>query len=267
MNLIEAWSKWEPEKAPYILEADRESLSSCKSEEAIVTYRSWKEAYSSPGFQGEPDSRLHLGLFPQPFKGDVLNASIYILLLNPGLSPTDYYGEYQVPGFREAMLLNHRQDFSNSSLPFIFLDPQFSWHGGFEWWNRKLKHVISAISKHRKVTFNEARKSVAQKIASIELFPYHSRNFKDADKWLKNLPSVQLAREFVNDVVLSRVRSGKAVTIITRKAKEWSLPEIPGIITYTAGQARSASLSPNTAGGKAILKQFNIDADGPKDCE
>ena len=259
MNLIEAWSKWEPGTPPYILEADRSLLYSMKSKKKIVVHESWEAAYSSDEFQGKADSSLHLGLIPQPFKGDVLNASIYILLLNPGLAASDYFGEHQVAEYRNALLTNLKQEFNYGKVPFFPLDPRFAWNGGFAWWNRKLKRVIAVIAEHKKISFKEARESVARKIASIELFPYHSSKFKDADKWLENLPSVQLARNFVNQVVLDRVSSGKAVAIITRKVKVWSLPEMSGIITYSAGQARGASLSPKTAGGKAILNQFDID--------
>jgi hypothetical protein len=61
-----------------------------------VTLGGWLEAYRSLDYCASHDRRLHLGLLPQPFFGDLRRASIYVLLLNPGLGPDDYYDEYEV---------------------------------------------------------------------------------------------------------------------------------------------------------------------------
>jgi hypothetical protein len=66
------------------------------------------------------------GLLPQPFIGDLRLASIYVLSLNPGLQPSDYYGEYAVPEYRNAFLANLKQQFHEKAPPFIFLDPHYS---------------------------------------------------------------------------------------------------------------------------------------------
>ncbi len=90
-------------------------------------------------------------------------------------------------------------------------------------------------------------------MAAIELFPYHSSRFKDGDRWLKRLPSVQMAREFVDEVVMPRVRSGEAIVIVTRKVKLWGIGEEPGVVLYSGAQARAAYLTPGSLGGRAIL--------------
>ncbi len=59
--------------------------------------------------------------------------------MNPGPGPHDYYGEYEVPKYRAALLANLKQ---GPPTPFLFLDPQFAWHGGFDWWQEKLAKVI-----------------------------------------------------------------------------------------------------------------------------
>ncbi len=74
-----------------------------------------------------------------------------------------------------------------------------------------------------------------------------------ADRWLKRLPSVQMAREFVDGVVMPRVRSGEAIVIVTRQVKLWGIGEEPGVVLYSAGQARAAYLTPGSLGGRAIL--------------
>jgi hypothetical protein len=225
----------------------------------VVTYRSWREASGAADFCAPGDSRLHLGLLPQPFLGDVRRATIYTLLLNPGLGPDDYYGEYEVPEYRAALLANLKQTSRGASaIPFLFLYPQFAWHGGFDWWHGKLAKVIERLASARRVSFSEARRHLASVIASIELVPYHSAAFKNTGGLIRKLRSVDLARRFVADFVLPRVQSGEAIVIVTRKVKAWNLPEHPGVVTYSAAQARAAHLTPDSPGGKAILRHLGV---------
>jgi len=60
------------------------------------------------------DPRLHLKLVPQPYAGDLGNARIVVLLLNPGLGYTDYWGEMNKTGFRERLEKNLLQSFDDS---------------------------------------------------------------------------------------------------------------------------------------------------------
>jgi hypothetical protein len=258
MHLLEVWESWQPSSPPYALDGDLEVLNSHRSAQAVVTQTSWQAAYQAPDFCAPGDRRLHLGLLPQPFFGDVRNASIYVLLLNPGLGPHDYYGEYEVPEYREALLANLRQPLGADIKPFLFLDPQFAWHGGFGWWHGKLTKVIERLASAWKVSFAEARARLASTLAGIELLPYHSSAFKDAGCWLRELESVALARAYVTDFVLPRVQRGEAIIIVTRKVAEWSLPERDGVIAYSSAQARAAHLTPESPGGRAILNHLGV---------
>jgi len=222
----------------------------------VITIRNWPDAYRAADFCAPKDHRLHLGLLPQPFLGDLRRASIYILLLNPGLSPRDYYGEDKVGEYRKALVANLRQKFKRGSLPFLFLDPQYSWHGGFSWWHGKLARVISCLANRWAVSFAEARARLARELASIELVPYHSPSFRDPGGWIRNLESVALARAFVSDTVVPRVRRGEAIVIVTRQAKVWNLPRHSRIVRYSGQQARAAHLSPESPGGRAILRHL-----------
>lgn len=263
MELLTEWNAWRPGAPPHVLDADRPLLSSDRSAQAIELRSSWREAYSADDFAAPGDKSLHLGLLPTPFFGDLRRATIFLLLLNPGLGPHDYYGEHEVPEFRKALLANLRQDFSGNPFPFLFLDPRFSWHGGFDWWHTKLARVIDQLANSWATSFAIARSRLASEIASIELLPYHSASFRDADHWLKKLPSVGLARDFVTDVVLPRVRSRNAIVIVTRKAREWNLPSEHGVVIYNAGEARAVHLTPTSKGGKAMLDFLLLGEDGP----
>lgn len=254
MDLLESWAYWQPDSAPFVLDSDREVFEEERSRDAVIKHTSWEEAIDAPDFCAPDDSRLHLGLLPQPFFGDVRHATVYILLLNPGLGPHDYYGEYQVPAYREALLANLQQRFHGGAQSFLFLDPRYSWHGGFDWWHGKLAKLIQRIASSRELSFADARAHLASVMASIELLPYHSKTFKVPARWLSTLRSVTLAREFVHDYVIPRANRGDAVVIITRKVAEWGSPHGPGVITYSGPQARAAHLTPDSPGGRAILE-------------
>ena len=246
------------------LDADRAVLTSQRSAHALVTITSWSEAHAAEDFGAPNDKRLHLGLLPQPFCGDLRTASVYVLLLNPGLGPSDYYGEYEVVEYRRGLLATLKQRFPEDSIPFLFLDPQFSWHGGFGWWHGKLAGVIGNLAAMWSVSFAEARARLSRELASIELFPYHSGAFRDAGGWIRHLHSVALARAFVRDVVIPRVEQGEAIAIVTRQAKVWDLPEHRRIVRYGPTEARAAHLSPGSRGGQAILSHLSRNGSSPR---
>lgn len=261
-SLIQAWAKWSSSKPPFILRADEAVLSSHKSLAATApNHSNWKGVYSQPDLGKSGDSRLQLGLIPHPFCGDVINAEIYILMLNPGYGPHDYFAELEVPAYREAALKNLKQNFDGEDYPFYFLNPEFAWSGGFVWWHKKFASIIGEISQKTGLNYAEARKQLSQKIASIELIPYHSTSFRDAAGWTKKLESAKLAREFVNSYILPKVQRDEAILIVTRQVREWNLPEHENITVYSNGEARSAHLSPISRGGRAIIKRLSAAQD------
>src|SRR5258708_18252783 len=195
-GLLEEWAQWQPSSPPFVLDADMKWLASARCARSVLITHTWEQSVSADDFGAPGDTRLHLGVLPQPFFGVLRRASIFILLLNPGVGPSDYYGEHKVPEFRSAMLRNLTQQFAPSEVPFLFLDPRFSWHGGFEWWHSKFAHIIGRLAHAWEVSYSQARYRLAQTLASIELLPYHSAIFSDPDHLLTNLPSVRLARDF-----------------------------------------------------------------------
>lgn len=254
LDMLDSWLAWQPGQPPHVLEEDRETFATARSNKATIEFNGWNQAYTSDDFAKPGDTRLHLGLLPHPYCGDLRRASIYILLLNPGLSPMDYFAEYAVPGFREVLMANLRQELDRDHhCPFLFLDPQFAWHSGFDWWHGKLAGVIAELQRSWRVSYAAARRRLGHEIASIELFPYHSANFRDADGWLRRLRSVELAQQFVAGVVVPRVNAGEAIAIATRQTAAWNLPTSSSIVVYSSQQARAAHLSPDSPGGSAIV--------------
>lgn len=250
--LLEEWAKWKPNTLPFALRDDLEALTASRRSQSIAILESWDEACTSHDLGWPKDQRLHLGLIPQPFFGDLKSASVYILMLNPGLGPHDYYGENEVKLYRKALLSNLKQRFGKRSTKFLFLDPRFAWHGGFQFWNGKLSEILRSLSDEMGESLAKARKWLGNHLASIELVPYHSATGPTA-KWIMELPSVSLARSFAQQYVFERVRSGKAVAVVTRSRDKWDLPSHKKIVEYTNGQARGAHLTLRTSGGRLIL--------------
>ena len=178
---MKTWALWQPRHPPHLLNVDQSLLA--RDHLRNSPGRDWKSVFSRDDFDAPRDRKLHLNLLPQPFCGDLLHAKVYVLLLNPGVGPTDYFGEVAVPKYRRALRATLRQDFKHFSTP-----------------------------------------------------------------------SVQLARRFVIEFVVPRVRHGEAIAIVTRKSRFWKLPRCSGVIRYKGGETRSAHLSPNSRGGKAILR-------------
>ena len=263
MDLLSEWSKataqWNLGSDDYVLGADANFLKSLSP----VSYHSCDEAMQAPGSNGSTpgaNRRPHIGLLPIPFMGDLLNASIYVLMTNPGLRESDYR-ECEKPDFKGALLANLKQESLTGTLPFTYLDLQFDWHAGHHYWNRKFKGIIQELSKSRAISCTEARSVIGNKIAVLQLFPYHSVE-RPSDSTLKNCPSVRLVKEFVGHTVVERVRAKQATVIAVRSFKSWSqcLPEDlakePGVIRCS--NPRSFSFKRTNPWGQAILRRLGV---------
>ena len=247
-ELLSAWKDFQPHQAPYILPGDESLLDETK---LYRRFKGWDGFIADPEFGTPGNSQLHLDLLPIPFIGNMKTASIFLLMLNPGFGPHDYFGEYRVPDYRSALLDNLKQARGNS---FLSLDPQFSWHRGFDYWHAKLKDVISDFAHQKGLPYGRARKFFQSRIAALELVPYHSVKFSVPTGVSNSLRSVRLARAFVQEELLPRAKNGDCLLVVTRAAKHWQLSAHRNVIIYGATEARSAHLSPNSRGGLAILK-------------
>jgi hypothetical protein len=214
---------------------------------------------SGPRFGDFNDHRLHLSLLPVPYEGDLSRAEIVILLLNPGFSYADYWAETNRPEFRQRLKDNLRQSFKEVGFPFLELDPQFCWHSGFAWWEKKLRSVITQIAaKKFNGRYIDALRDLSRKLACVELIPYHSQSFR-AHAVIDHLPSVKMVRKFVRESLVPAANEGERTIIVTRQASAWDLP--PGtknVVIYKGGETRGASLSTNSKGGRAILSHYGI---------
>jgi len=243
--LIQAWRRFDTSHRPFVLKGDEPILRWARR------CSSWKDYSRNPDFGQPEDGQFHIDLLPVPFAGNLAKASVYVLLLNPGFGPHDYFGEYEIPAFRRARIANLRQP---PRVQFLDLTPAFSWHGGFRYWHGRLTALISAFASSTRLSYGESRQFFANEIASVELVPYHSKTFHLPRKIVTNLRSVELAQQFVREVLLPRAKGNECLIVVTRSSGYWGLTKARNIVLYEGSETRSAHLSPNSRGGSAILR-------------
>jgi hypothetical protein len=199
------------------------------------------------------------GLLPQPYLRNLARADIFLLMLNPGLSLTDRYAEHHlVPDiFRNRMIGTLKQEFTENDFPFLFLDPSLCWHSGFAWWESKLHDLARAYSKACDCGYRDGLRRLSDRVAVIELVPYHSFRFRDAGLFTKKrgyLSSSENAMRFVRNALVPGANEGEVLIVVARGANRWALePVAKNIVVLCGGEARGAHLSPKTPAGRAIL--------------
>lgn len=251
--LIEDWRKCDLQSPPYMFPDDKKYLLGFRK---ARTYQSFDEYVSSSEF-GMSDVNLHLGLIPLPFAGNLEKATIFILMLNPGLSAGDYFAEQEISEFRNAHIRSLQQENENDDYPFIFLNPEFAWHPGFGYWQKKFHNIVDEIRKQSGTTYQQAMSKFSKSLACLELIPYHSKLF-GAGSLLNKLPSAKVMRNYVQDVLLPKAKDDKVIIIATRQVKMWQLPEHKNIVTYEGSETHSAYLNLTSRGGNAIVKHLGL---------
>jgi hypothetical protein len=243
-HLVQFWGEAKFDEPPFLHPKDKSAYELAQT--CNYNYSEYSQAFKD----GELDKNkpaLHLGLLPQPYLGDLYNADIVILLLNPGLATCDYYLEENHPDFKEQLMATLKQEKRDH----IFLDPRWSWTPGFNWWEKKLREVAKLISENKfGGNYGKALNALATRILSIELYPYHSFEFRSP---AGNVPaSTKAAQTFARSISEDRL------VICTRGANQWRLAAGKSVVVYPPSHARSASLSARSEGGKAILSKFGI---------
>ena len=258
MILLETWRKWADDNAegppPYVLGTDQESevFGELEAKGRIDAYGNKQEAYHDPKLKPK---RLNLRLFPYPFIGDLENATIFVLMANPRAGPSVDYSEGWPRNKHIEHIANLKQDFSGMELPFESL----SLHPNPEdYWYRRLRRTIERIQEEKSLSHENAIELVAKNLAVVQRSPYWSTDFVDG---VEKLPSAQLVLDYVKKEVVRRVKNGNAVLIVARRVNDWNQDnclsdELGDNERFIAKTNRYGWLTPNTAGGKAILKRL-----------
>jgi len=219
-DLVSAWRQTQLKKAPFILSGD----------DAILKYshifRNYKDFVKNrPDFWEKKTQKFHLGLIPIPFLGNIKKAKVYVLSLNPGLTPVDYYAETYDNKIKKERKRELRQQKFNTDYPFHFLNPEYSWSSRY--WHSRFSKIVEELSgqlsSRQKIAYIRALKRVSQRITCLELVPYHSKSFHLSRKVIEELQSVKLMRAFVNQYVYRKAVKGDAIIVVMRGDKHWGV--------------------------------------------
>jgi predicted nucleotidyltransferase len=205
------------------------------------------------GFQPPQRDRFAVSLYPVPYIGDLATAEIIVLLLNPGYELADVW-EMEHPEFKAALRETIYQDLANRQFKFICIDPQFSWHSGFRWWERRLRPLTQQVAARAGLTYSAALRLLAAKLGCIELVPYRSAGLTPSADLMK-LPSVTAALALVTELAQNRP---DITWLLPRQVKRWSDALSCAHVHPIPGHTRSVSFSPSNELGAAIAKRIGF---------
>jgi hypothetical protein len=185
-----------------------------------------------------PQGQFAIDLQPLPWNGPLRSACAYILLLNPGLKPTDHEYE-QRPEFREALRFN-----LTGNSPYLYLQSRFADRPGNDW--ARLLFGWDIGDAH------------ADKICVIQLVPYHSQDGGPANRVAQHLHSSKKSIRFVHDWLVPRAKAGEIGLILLARQNYGGSPRgrvsvhhclqrgrVPGCISDSEHARRKAASSVN----------------------
>lgn len=170
--------------------------------------------------------KLKLDVYPQHFVGDIENARILILSLNPGYNE-NYKETYNKNIDYQEEIKNNLQLTSRRFYAFDFPTEK-----ELGYWSNKLKHWIIQEKKRKEPNNNEditiSLAKLANNIALAEFFPYHSSSYNALFDKINNncyLPT----QKFLFDKIKYRINKNDGLTIIiARSFRRWyeAIPEL-----------------------------------------
>lgn len=231
-------------------------------------------------------TRLHKELPPEPFHGDIKNASVYMISLNPGCGTYD--DEYSPTfGWRWPTLMNiaenNLKQNGKNEYPFYYLDPTLGHTGGGMYWytgnpksmasTKKLQSLVSHMAQSPHDT-ERVRKILAEQLCGLELCPYHSVRWDSFGRRLYRIPSVLAMVDFIAEYVIPDVLAGKKSLVVLRHVRELEklmsdrrfhhnghtysfadLATLDNVCFYTT-LAQAAPVTPSRPAGMVIMNQI-----------
>lgn len=256
-ELIDFWRRFDPHKCPsgkkfrYAHSDDRKYLSAETPSLDAKTIPEFLNLKSNKSVKGH----LCFNVLPEPYCGDVRNAKVFILQLNPGLGPANFL-ELEDRSFRTKWQSMIRQEFNSTKFWHLDYSDKNVLHGGYVWWEGRLADTLLRISECHKINYLQAIERVAGVTAGLELVPYHSIGAPAFNASMRSLPSVKAAKKFAL-AVLERAARKEVEVVVVRKKEEWcrDLPEkFCKDLKYKKEYARGARMSRASPVGKAILR-------------
>ena len=209
--------------------------------------------------------KLRLNVYPQHFVGDIDNAEIIILSLNPGYS-TEYYDAYKNSTNKNGT--NHEKMIKENlemKRPF-FHAFELANESDLGYWGNKMKCWVEGYDKKDKEKEKEkynkkiikSLKKITKNIALAEFFPYHSMSYNDMyDKLGKGtspnsnrkIKDYLPTQKFLFEKIKKRIddKNDEVKIILTRSFAKW-YEAIEGLRDYKhcyeVNNTRNFSLNP-----------------------
>ncbi|MBQ0035697.1 MAG: hypothetical protein KBT35_02135 [Firmicutes bacterium] len=213
------------------------------------------------------NTRLRLELIPQPIVGDLQNAKIFFLSLNPGYCEDDIILEDDTkpnpnnyPYYRDILLNQLIQDGSvNNEMIWInekLTSNQKLLTPGAKWWQGKIaqkdpkKSFLERATKESTKNKDEILDTLAKNVCAIELFPYHSKKMNK--RLLLKCKSTQMIKDYVKNALVSRANRKEILICVNRSKKEWDICEGGNIIINNFPRRITFSVQSDYDYGKKI---------------
>lgn len=155
------------------------------------------------------DHKINLETPPDPYIGDVFNAKIVLLQLNPGsdfppgfLKPNEILERKVFPKLNKDNIKNLLHEYGK--FPFYHLNPEYKLTGGFRYWSKLFSPLINREDDYKKISKN---------ICCIEFFPYHSKKFRPFNKILES--------QKYSFYLLEQAIERKAMIVLLRGERKW----------------------------------------------
>ena len=228
--MVNPWYPWSPTDAPHVLQQDLPIVEKFNARYADKHDPKCQIPTCAGCFTVQKQ------LLPEPFIGDP-RARVYLLNLNPGYSPEDD-DWHRKPVYRNAIIenLGHK----TAEHPFYFLDPRLEDAPGSAWWRQRSRCWIRDVGT----------KTLARNLFCAELFPYHSRRYRQVPKRIspdRLVPS----SGYVAHLVREAIRAHRPI-VAMRALPRWCelIPELGDYSKlFCLSNRQNVSLSPNNLEG------------------
>jgi len=201
--------------------------------------------------------KLRLNVYPQHFVGDIDNAKIIILSLNPGYG-TKYYNAYKNSinnnGINYEQIIKENLEMKR---PF-FHAFELANESDLGYWGNKMKCWVEGYDKKDNEELIESLKKITKDIALAEFFPYHSISYNgmydklgkgtspNSNRKIKDYLPTQ---KFLFEKIKKRIddKNNEVIIILTRSFAKW-YEAIEGLrdykLCYEVNNTRNFSLNP-----------------------
>ena len=258
-ELIDFWNNYETSTQSNSIHPDDISfIESFKDRILFNKFDSYEEEINNLLESENTDRKFLATLPPGPYLGDLKNAKLFFLLINPGFGYMSYYEARHTEIQKEIYKTIYQKNL-DKDYPFFLLNPKFLWTAGGQYWHKKFHRLITEISISENKTYLETLKMFAKNIAAIELIPYPSKNIGHISKsMIHSLKSTEKALNFVKKLAEQQ----DILIVVMRQARNWEIGTIDKnkikakILTFGANQDQSASLNPQNGNGQKVKNEI-----------